>query len=43
LHQPLAEGKGVIVRWGLDAAQSRKQTCDLRNTKRIGGCPSRAS
>src|SRR5271157_1065667 len=22
---------------------SRKQTCDLRNTKRIRGCPSRAS
>jgi len=27
LHQLLVKGKGVIARWGLDATQSRRQTC----------------
>ncbi len=51
LHQPLAKSKGVTVRWGLDATQSWRQTCDpstgsrhrLRNTKRMRGYTSRAS
>ena len=43
MHQPLAEGKGVVARQGLDASQSRKQNCGLRNTKHVRGYPSRAS
>jgi hypothetical protein len=33
LNQPLAEGKGVVVRQGMDASLSRKQICGLMNTK----------